>query len=161
LTRLDTALDERSLTLQQSTLTLAVPTQRLAAPLIVQLDRGGTFIETRGGKVLAYNVGQAGTAMTFPGGDPAEAAPARRLAQRRLQVALPTDGAPVVGQVRGGKAIVLAGFGPGAAFLAPALARYLAGASSTTESGYFAAREARRATRTDVADYAPPLEALA
>jgi hypothetical protein len=154
LMQLDTALNDGSLAQQQATVTLTAPTRRLAAPLVVHLDGGVTLVEAFGGQVLAYIIQRPGEAANPLVGALATQGPLRRVAQRQLRVVVPPDGAPLVGPLRGGKATVVAGFGPSGAFLAPALARYLTGTSSTTENAYFAARQT--GARANVADYSAP-----
>ena len=62
---------------------------------------------------------------------------------------------PLLATLGRSKATYLAGFGLTGAFLAPAIARAIAGASTEDEDAWFAARTTPRAVRTAAADYVP------
>lgn len=64
------------------------------------------------------------------------------------------DGAPYFGPGRGTKALIVAGLGASAPFLAPVIARQLAGKSAADEADWFAARGPTRGNqRLQVSDY--------
>jgi hypothetical protein len=80
--------------------------------------------------------------------------PLLRAGQSSFTQLLTVDGAPIVGSLGGVRATVIAGLGVGAAFLAPALARLLAGVAGDSEQAFFAARGAPRGeSRRQVADW--------
>jgi hypothetical protein len=152
---LETAERDRTLLLQSATAMLTEPTSRLAAPLMVYPDRGVALWRARRGSIFALSRGRPDEAMARVGACLAPHGPLRRVGQRVFRTVATVDGAPLVGVARGLKATVLAGLGTGGAFLAPALARLLAGVASDSEKAYFAAREAGRGNaRAYVADYA-------
>ena len=128
----------------------------LAAAFVHYLDRGVT-LHQRGGKgaVTAIATGDTDSADARIGASLSGQGALRRMGRasfRRIAVA---DGAPLLGRVGKSRWIVAAGFGDNAAFLAPAVARHLAGAASDDEGRYFAARDpARAAQRAAVAEAA-------
>jgi len=63
-----------------------------------------------------------------------------------------TDGAPLIGRLTPSNLIVIAGAGSVGAFLAPPLARLLAGVPSDEEQAWFAAHDPARTDRAPVAD---------
>lgn len=133
---------------------LTTPAQPLASQVMADLDSGATLIQQEEG-------GIAGTGQ----GDLASFS--RHLqhllgTQRQVELAGQTayplletsDGAPAVGRAAGAGTDVIAGFGSLGAFMAPALARWLAGNPSQTEADYFARRLVNRnAAKMPVADY--------
>ena len=68
---------------------------------------------------------------------------------RRLVTA---DGAPLIGRLNPSRLVVIAGLGSIAAFLAPSIARLLAGVPTDEESAWFAAHDPARTDRSPVAD---------
>jgi hypothetical protein len=63
------------------------------------------------------------------------------------------DGAMSIGALPRSQTSIIAGAGFSGAFLAPAFARFLAGAASSGETAYFAARAPARSARTEVAEF--------
>jgi hypothetical protein len=77
-----------------------------------------------------------------------------RAGETRFTTVATADGAPFFGLLPGGRAIGLAGFGPTGAFLAPAIARAIVGASTAPEQAWFEAHgPARGVHRPATADY--------
>ncbi|WP_417310857.1 hypothetical protein [Devosia sp.] len=144
---------DKMLVSESRLLLLAEPDRAVPGPLLCWLDRG----------VSVNQAGRAGIAVVA-GGDPATAAQrigasaARHGALKRAGEALvpalrTADGAPYLGTARNSRATVLAGFGPTAAFFAPAIARYIAGAARSDEAAWFTARGASRGRpRSSVTD---------
>lgn len=128
---------------------------RLAAPCMVYLDRGVTLLqEPRSTSLSALTVGNAETAR------PRLGSALGRLGALRLagEAVVPTigtsDGAPFVGPARGVRATVITGLGASGAFLAPVLARHLAGKAEPHEEAWIAARGASRGNlRLNASDY--------
>ncbi|HEV7276160.1 MAG TPA: hypothetical protein VGN80_07730 [Devosiaceae bacterium] len=130
------------------------PARPLAAPFVHYLDRG-VMLGQRGGRgpVTALADGDQ-EVLPRIGSCLAAQVPLLRAGQTRFERLETLDGAPLVGSVAGSKATLIAGFGVGGAFFAPALARLLAGAASAAEESYFAARGgARAAARRQAADW--------
>lgn len=143
--------DKRPASLRSEAMTasLLVAPRPLTTPLQLFPDRGVTLLQRPGNAVLALVVGEhdidARLASTLAG-----PFPIKRLATTRYRRIVSADGAPLIGMV--GDAFVIAGLGPIAAFLAPAVARLLAGSSAPDESAWFAARDPASANRASLAD---------
>lgn len=137
---------------QSMTATLTAPTRRLAAPVIRFADRGVTLAQRPDGAVLALVSGdtevETRLASALPGPFPMP-----RRASSRFRRLISTDGAPVVGRHAASGLLLIAGMGNAGAFLAPPLARFLAGKASDEERDYFAAH-APDAPREAVTDFA-------
>ncbi len=136
---------------QSMTATLTAPARRLAAPIMRFADRGVTLAQRPDGAVLALVSGdsevEARLASTLPGPFPLP-----RRASSRFRRLITTDGAPALGQLTPSRLLVLAGLGTVGTFLAPPLARWLAGNATDDERAYFAAH-APEGRRDDVADF--------
>jgi hypothetical protein len=153
--------DDSILKLLATTAMATEPARRLMAPVLVYPDRRVTLLRREGGSVLGLAAGRAETAAARVGSCLVGQRPLKRVGQRLFRSVVTRDGAPLV-EVRPGGVSRVAGFGPPAAFFAPALARLVAGAASTDEERYFSARGAA-ADRRQVADYmrCPATEAVA
>lgn len=146
---------DRTLLLETATALLTASTGPLQAPVMHYVDRGVTLVRDRGGGVTAIGMGRPELALGRIGGCLAGHSPLRRAGQRIFRTVSTVDGAPLIGSARGVKATVLAGLGLSGAFLAPAIARVVAGAAGDREKAYFSAREAGRGNaRAMVAEYA-------
>lgn len=152
--------DERDLTLiaRRQTTIVTEPTRSLPAPVMVFPDRLVSLHQRANGGVTALADGRADSAALRIGASLAGQGTLRRAGQMDYHYADTADGAPLVGAARGLKTIVVAGMGTTGVFLAPALARHLAGAASTGEHAYFAARSVG-GDRATVADYRAPVVA--
>lgn len=141
---------------QAMTSTLLV-SRALPAPIRRFADRGVTLVSRPGNTVLAIISGEqdvdARLASTLPG-----PFPVKRLATTRFRRFASADGAPVLGKV--GKTFVVAGLGDATPFFAPALARFIAGASAPEERRWFAAHAPGK-DRTAIADFVSAEEAPA
>ena len=135
---------------------------QLAAPLVLQLDRDMVVVQTPGGGVSA--VGDGGVD---------ELAPALRhvtgpqagwvqVGQARYHAVAAPDGAPLLGRINPTAPTVIAGLGTTGAFLAPALARWLARAPRPHEQDWIEARSpGRTMPDSTVAEFgALPLETV-
>ena len=125
-----------------------------AEPFVHHLDRGVTLLQRPDAQVFALSAGRANEAARRVGSCFADRGPAKRLAQREFRIVATADGAPLAGALEGSTTSGLAGFGSTGLFLAPALARHLAGLPSASEAAYFAARQAGPEARSVVAEYA-------
>lgn len=136
----------------QTTVTAA--TTPLRALLVDYPDRGVTVAQ-RDTRILARIRGfeSADARLASCLGD---RLPLRRVATRRFRVLDTIDGAPLVGQLKAPRLFIIAGLGDAAPFLAPVLARLIAGTASPHERAYFAARDAARPdARAGVGDLTP------
>lgn len=126
----------------------------LPAPYVSFLDRGVVLVQDGKLSVSALLAGDPATARARLGSTIARP-DALRLAGETVVGSLRTsDGAPFIGPARGCKATVIAALGPIAAFLAPALARHIAGTAPADEAEWFAARGPTRGNqRLLAADY--------
>ena len=119
-------------------------------------DRGVTLVARPGNTVLALVSGEADAearlASTLPG-----PFPMKRLATTRYRRFVSNDGAPIIGRLKPNKPFIVAGLGDGAAFLVPAIARLIAGASEGDEAHWFAAHDPAQ-PRATVADFVTAAE---
>lgn len=127
----------------------AVPVQRFA-------DRGVTLVTRPGNTILALVSGEADAearlASTLTG-----PFPIKRLATTRYRRFVTSDGAPLIGRVNPGGPFIVAGLGDGAAFLAPAIARLIAGTSKADEDRWFDAHDPAQ-SREAIADFVAAAE---
>lgn len=128
------------------------PMKALPAPLTLVVDRGLMLLQGKGGTVQALAGGGA-DALARAGARLGGGGKLRRAGQTGFGALVPADGAPVIGGVKTVKASMICGFGPVAAFLAPAVARYYAGTASDDERAYFTAREAKDAARANAVEF--------
>jgi hypothetical protein len=136
----------RLLTVTSRTSLITEPAKPLSAALIHYLDRDAIVHQhqTRG-PISAIAGGEADVALPRIAASLRAQGQLRRAGQALIRTVGTADGAPLIGPMGKGKSIVIAGLGPGAAFLAPALARVLANAASENERRYFESRETSRA----------------
>lgn len=128
----------------------------LSAPYLSFLDRGVTLAQDGKVSITALATGSTETARARLGSSTAKAGPLRIAGEVAATSIGTTDGAPYVGVARGIRATILAGLGPTGAWLAPAIARHLAGVATADEAQWFAARGPTRGNlRQLVADYHP------
>jgi hypothetical protein len=136
--------------------TLIVAPRALPVPVQLFPDRGVTLVARPGSTVLALVSGErdaeARLASTLAG-----PFPMKRLATTRYRRIISTDGAPMIGRMKGTKQFIVSGLGACAPFMAPAIARLLAGQSEGAEKSWFAAHDPSR-PREAVADFVAGLE---
>lgn len=159
--RLPAADRHRLLTVSPSIgLTTDASPRPLAAAYMSWLDRD-VIVHQRGGKgpVTAVAAGEADTALPRIGASLAGVAPIGRAAEARFLRVGTVDGAPLIGRMGKQRLTAIAGLGDSAAFLAPIVARYLAGTAADDEVRYFEARDvSKAASRAGVADTAAAAE---
>jgi hypothetical protein len=132
---------------------LTEPAERLHQPITLCADDGTVARRLRNGCIACL--------LPVPSNDALELAGRRIGIHASVRVAglaefdrLTTfDGAMSVGVVPRSQVTMIAGADPFAAFLAPALARFLAGEASEAESVYFTARVPSRRVRIGVAEF--------
>ena len=126
----------------------------LPAPYVAFLDRGVVLGQDGKVSVSALVSGDPTTARARLGSVAGKTGPLRLAGETVIGSLRTADGAPFIGQARGQKTNVIAALGPSAAFLAPALARLIAGVSPADEVQWFAARGPTRGNlRLQAADY--------
>ena len=140
---------------------LTTPTQPLAASIMLELNSGIFLTRQSEGGIAAFGPGDlaefSARVQALLGRD----RQVEQAGQTGYQALVTLDGAPALGRASGTGADVIAGLGPMGAFVAPALARWMAGKASATEAAWF---ESRLVNRTDtsgpVADHVPELIGL-
>lgn len=126
----------------------------LPAPFLGYMDRGVMLEQDGRMSISAVVSGDPTTARARLGSIVARSGPVRIAGETAHPTLKTTDGAPYVGPARGGKATFITGLGPVAPFLAPLLARHLAGKSVPDEAQWIAARGPTRGNqRLQVAEY--------
>jgi len=140
------------LRVQAASSVVTEPARPLAAPFVHYLDRGVMLGQRGRGPITAIATGEQ-EVLPRIGSCLAPQAPLLRAGQTRFERLDTLDGAPLVGVPTGSRVTVIAGLGISAAFLAPALARLLAGAASEAEQAYFGARGTRGPARRQAADW--------
>jgi hypothetical protein len=134
------------------TVLLTEPTPPLVSPLLYCIDRGMVLAQGAGGGITAIATGGPTKALAQAGAVLAQDRIVRRAGQAAFTALGGRDGAPVVGRLDENGPFIACGLGPAGAFIAPALARLIAGTASATEAAWFAARSPT-AGRAHVADY--------
>lgn len=119
---------------------LTEPGKPLATGLMHQIDSGIVLMQHTNGSIAAMGPGpieQFSAAVQNLLGPERSL---RQVGQSSYNRLVTPDGAPAAGRAGGSGPDVLAGFGTLGAFLAPAIARWLAGAASDAENRWFGAR---------------------
>lgn len=136
---------------ETSMATLTAPARRLPVQVMRYLDRGVVLMQRADRSVLALVAGHADPDARL-GSCLAGALPLQRRATTHYRRLVTRDGAPLVGRLAPSNLMVIAGAGSVGAFLAPPLARLLAGVPSDDEQAWFAAHDPARTNRVSVAD---------
>ncbi|SMQ61157.1 hypothetical protein SAMN06295905_0481 [Devosia lucknowensis] len=141
---------------QNGTSILTTSTKPMAASLMLELDTASVLSQQAEGGIAAFGPGDmAGFSthlQTLLGRDQQ----VEQAGQTRFQALATTDGAPAFGRAAGIGADIVAGLGFIGAFLAPALARWIAGSASPSEARWFEARLVNRVAKgAPVDEYAP------
>ena len=139
---------------QAMTGTLTAPTRRLAAPVMLFPDRGVSLQQRPDLSILALASGDsdvdARLASALPGPFPVQ-----RVASTHFRRTAITDGAPLIGRVDPSGLVLIAGLGDAAIFLAPLIARSLAGTAGADERAWALAHDPSCGHRDVVADFVP------
>lgn len=156
LDRLAPADRHRLIAVRAATSVLSEPAKPLSAALIHYLDRDVALHQrATKGPITALAAGEPDTALARIGASLGPIGPLKRAGQAQFRRVETLDGAPLIGRAGRGKAMTVAGLGDSAAFIAPVVARVLAGAASAEEQRYFEARDiSKAANRQAVAEMA-------
>ena len=120
---------------------LTEPTRPIAAPVMHQLDTGLTLVQQQSGRgIVAMGPGAIDPFADALGVLLDREHQFRQAGQSSYDILLAADAAPAVGRLRGSGPDVLVGLGPGGAFLAPAIARWLCGKAAPVEDNWMSAR---------------------
>lgn len=126
----------------------------LAEPFVSYLDRGTMLVSEGRAGLHAVVTGAVDTQDQRLGSTLRQDAPLRRAGAATFTSYATLDGAPYLGPVKGGRTLMIAGFGLYGAFMAPALARMICGVASADESAWFATRgSSRSAARTLASEF--------
>lgn len=129
--------------------------RHLAGPILVQLDSGTTLVQHEEGGMAAMGPGSLGAFSTRLATLLAETGELQQVGQVGYEILASEDGAPLVGPSVPDGPTVLTALGPTGAFLAPVLARWLAGEASAEENEWCQARRPdRRGLGQSVAEFA-------
>ena len=133
---------------------LTAPAKRLPAPVMLFPDRDVSLQQRPDLSVLALVGGDTDVgprlASTLPGPFPLQ-----RLATTHFRRVATTDGAPLIGRIDPSGLTVIAGLGDVAVFLAPLIARVLAGTAAADEQAWAAAHAPASTNRDAISDFAP------
>jgi hypothetical protein len=133
---------------------LTEPAATRPAPLAMHVDTGVVLRQDTTAAIWALVPGPPSEAQLRIAATLASQGTMRRAGQVRFNSIATLDGAAIVGLARVPQVTLIAGLGSSGAFLAPALARLIAGSATEEEARYFAAREPGK-DRTAIADYVP------
>lgn len=135
---------DRSVARTASTALLLQPAKPAPVPFSIWLDRGLVLRQETKGPLAATLLGDRNSAEARVAGATPRSLPLRRAGEARIEALATSDGAPLLAPARGIKVTHLVGFGLTGAFLAPAVARQLAGLATQDEAAWFGARGATR-----------------
>lgn len=135
---------DRAVVRIDSTALLLQPAKPASTPLSLWLDRGLVLRQEAKGALAATLTGDRHIAEARVAGAAMRSLPLRRAGAASFDSLATTDGAPLLAAGRGTRVLHLAGFGLSGAFLAPAIARQLAGVASEAEAAWLTAHGATR-----------------
>ena len=144
----------RLIAVSEATALMIEPVAALPASLITYLDRETAVLQRNArSPVTAIASGDPNTAVARLAASIPTRETLRQTGQTIFRTIVTADGAPLIGRMGRGRAMVIAGLGPVAAFLAPAVAQVVVDQAPTEVADYFAGREpSRGASRGDVAE---------
>lgn len=133
---------------------LTASSRHLAGPIMLQLDSGTILVQHEEGGMAAMGPGTLGAFSAQLSTLLAEAGQLQQVGQVGYETLIPDDGAPLLGPVTADGPLILTGLGPTGAFMAPVLARWLAGEASSEETEWCEARRAdKRGLGRSVAEF--------
>ncbi|KRB01347.1 hypothetical protein ASD83_07530 [Devosia sp. Root685] len=121
---------------------LTASSRHLAGPIMTQLDSGITLVQHEEGGMAAMGPGNLSAFSGELGILLADAGQLQQVGQVGYETLITNDGAPLLGPVAADGPLILTGLGSIGAFLAPVLARWLAGEASQDEAEWCEARRA-------------------
>lgn len=140
---------------------LTTPTRPLAASVMLELNSGVFLTQQAEGGIAGFGPGDLAHFSAHLQALLGRDRQVEQAGQTSFHGLMTLDGAPTFGRVAGVGADVVAGLGCAGAFVAPALARWLAGAASPSEAAWFGGRLINRSGKAaPVGDYAPGLARL-
>ncbi|MEQ9638357.1 MAG: hypothetical protein RLW68_20035 [Devosia marina] len=138
---------------------LTTPTRPLAAPIMFELDKGLFLTQQAEGGVAAFGPGERSAFSEHVHGLLGQNRQVEQAGQTSYAALATKDGAPAFGRVAGQGADIVANTGCFGAFIAPALARWLADRASPDEARWFDQHLVNRTSRqTRVDEFQWPLE---
>jgi hypothetical protein len=123
---------------------LTASSQHLAGPIMLQLDSGAVLVQHEEGGMAAMGLGALGAFSTAIAELTAESGQLQQVGQVGFEAVASSDGAPLLGPAVPEGVQLLTGLGPTGIFLAPVLARWLAGEANAEEGAWCNARRADR-----------------
>lgn len=133
---------------------LTASSRHLAGPIMLQLDSGTILVQHEEGGMAAMGPGNLGAFSPRLAGLLADSGQLQQVGQVGYESLVSGDGAPLLGPVTADGPLILTGLGPIGAFLAPVLARWLAGEASSEEIEWCEARRAdKRGLGPSVAEF--------
>lgn len=132
---------------------LTEPTAPMISRAMIHIDRQVELYQAENGSVTLVAEGSGPDAHRRVGAALAGHGPIRAAGEREMEIVRSADGAPFIGSSKDSGIFVLADLGPTGVFLAPALARFIAGTAGQAEQAYFAARGTREAQNSGVGEY--------
>jgi hypothetical protein len=140
---------------------LTASSKHLAGPIMLQLDSGTVLVQHEEGGMAAMGAGPLSTFSRQLAELLAESGQLQQVGQVGFEALVTGDGAPLFGPATAEGALLLTGLGPTGAFLAPVLARWLAGEATSEEVAWCEARRAdRRGIGRSVAEFTTGNEEL-
>jgi hypothetical protein len=133
---------------------LTASSRHLAGPIMVQLDSGTILVQHEEGGMAAMGPGSLSAFSARLSALLSEAGQLQQVGQVGYEILFPGDGAPLLGPVTTDGPLILTGLGPIGAFMAPILARWLAGEASSDETEWCEAHRAdKRGLGRSVAEF--------
>jgi hypothetical protein len=135
---------------------LTTPTKPLLSPIMLEVDTGTLLMQQPEGGIAGTGPDDLATFSLRMQALLGRERQVQQAGQTSFTALITLDGAPALGRVGSVGADIVAGLGSIGAFLAPALARWMAGAATSSEAAWFAARLISRNGRTlPVSEYVP------
>lgn len=139
-----------------ATAVLTEPNTAMQSPYMHELDTGVILTQPRSKAIVGVSPGTLPEVLPQIGRLLSLHEHLRLAGRSEFRRLITTDGAGYFGKTEAGPDVIL-GADATTAFLAPALARWLAGSPTTEEAAYFAARGVRDPNHSRVAEFSPEL----
>lgn len=146
----------RLLRRQQNSTILTTPTRPLASPVMLEIASGSMLLQQGEGGIAGIGPNDLASFASHMHALLGRERQVEQAGQTSFQALITADGAPAVGRASGVGADVVTGFGSIGPFLAPSVARWIAGTAARDEDAWLGARLINRsAENSTVGDYAP------